>query len=97
MNSEELISKYGLPARKESREEIRALLRIEIEKEVEDEEGDTDTFRCLIAQLFSIGNVEDFTLIWEAKSISFDLMCGMDVQFLCGAGLNETIEYHCWQ
>ncbi len=41
-------------------------------------------------QLFSCGHLEDVLLIWSAKRSGFDLGCSLDVQFLCGAGLEET-------
>ena len=43
--------------------------------------------------LFSIGNVEDSVLIWKAKMINFDVGCMIDVEFLFGAGIKETLEY----
>jgi hypothetical protein len=41
-------------------------------------------------QLFARGLLEDVLLIWDAKSAGFDLGCLIDVQLLCGAGLQET-------
>ena len=41
-------------------------------------------------QLFSRGQLEDVLHIWAAKRSGFDLGCNLDVQFLCGAGLEET-------
>jgi len=37
--------------------------------------------------------VEDVGLLWEAKTTSFDTMCGFDVQFLVGAGVASTVSY----
>jgi hypothetical protein len=44
-------------------------------------------------QLFSLGVAEDALLVWDAKQSSFDAGCGLDVQFLCGAGLAATKGY----
>lgn len=92
MNDEDAIKQFGLPAAQEHRNAIRAVFEAEMVKEA-DEEGDHELIKCLSIQLFSIGNVEDSMLIWQAKSDSFDLMCGLDVQFLCGAGVDDTREY----
>jgi hypothetical protein len=86
------LSKFGFPTSVDNREEVIKLLKEEIVKEY-DEEGDQFLMRLLCAQLFSIGNVEDSLLIWEAKSCCFDTMLGIDVQFLFGAGLERTKSY----
>jgi hypothetical protein len=59
----------------------------------DDEIGDQFLLRLLCAQLFSIGVVEDAMLIWRAKSCNFDTGLGIDIQFLCGAGLEPTKEF----
>lgn len=41
-------------------------------------------------QLFSRGHLEDVLLIWDAKQSGFDLSCYLDIQLLCGAGLEAT-------
>jgi hypothetical protein len=92
MTSEEAIQQFGLPASKASREAILQLLQAEIERERE-EIGDQELLRTFCAQLFSIGSVEDALPIWAAKNCNFDTMCGLDVQFLCGAGLQSTKEF----
>ena len=43
--------------------------------------------------LFCIGNVEDTTLIWQAKQKNQDTSSYIDVQLLCGAGYEETLFY----
>ena len=52
-----------------------------------------EMLRTLCIQLFSLGVAEDSLLIWDAKQSSFDAGCGLDVQFLCGAGLEATKEF----
>jgi hypothetical protein len=42
-------------------------------------------------QLFARGLLEDVLRIWDAKSAGFDLGGLVDVQLLCGAGLQETM------
>jgi hypothetical protein len=49
--------------------------------------------RTLTLQLFSIGEVEDSLLIWNAKQSSFDACFTVDIQTICGAGLAKTKEY----
>ncbi|WDI41263.1 hypothetical protein [Bremerella sp. P1] len=43
--------------------------------------------------LFVIGDPEDAVLIFDAKMSNFDLGCGMDYQFMLGAGLDKTIAH----
>src|SRR5947199_7179131 len=38
-------------------------------------------------------SVEDIQLLWKAKTLSFDTMCGLDGQLLIGAGISVTLEY----
>lgn len=93
MTSDEALERFGLPASTHHREEIRALLAGEIEKEEEDGRSGEEMLRTLCVQLCSIGMVEDALLIWRAKRSSFDAGCGLDVQFLCGAGLAITKDF----
>jgi len=44
-------------------------------------------------QLFNSGHPPDVLLIWRAKDTSFDAMCAIDVQLLCGSGLQQTKAY----
>lgn len=43
--------------------------------------------------LYRVGDVRDVELLWQAKNVDFDTGCGFDVQFLAGAGLDETVRY----
>jgi hypothetical protein len=92
MTDDDAIRQFGLPSSGEHREAILSALEAELQLE-SNEEGDHDLIKCLVAQLLSIGNVEDSLIIWRAKSTNFDLGCGLDVQFLCGAGIEETRRY----
>jgi hypothetical protein len=78
---------FGLPALAVSRLELRRRLADQIRLRPA---HDYDLLRVLLVQLFSIGKVEDSLLIWQAKCIDFDTFSGMDVQYMCGAGLAET-------
>ena len=92
MTYEEALKRFGLPALPRDREEIRRLLSEETERERRGEAG-KEMLRTLCMQLFSLGVPEDSLLIWNAKESSFDASCGLDVQFLCGAGLEATKQF----
>jgi hypothetical protein len=83
------LARFGLPARPEDRDAIIAALDEQMALEA-DEAGDQFLMRLLCAQLFSLGRVEDSLRVWRAKSCNFDTHCGIDVQFVCGAGLEPT-------
>jgi hypothetical protein len=91
MTFDELFDKFGLPASPLDRDEIRRLLSEEIERQ-HDESAATDVeiLRTLCLLLFSLGIVDDALLIWDAKESSFDNHFSIEVQFLCGAGLEAT-------
>jgi hypothetical protein len=92
MTSSKALQKFGLPASPHNRAEIRQLLAEEIEREKQGKSGE-EMLRTLCVQLFSLGLADDSLLIWDAKRSSFDAGCGLDVQFLCGAGLSATREF----
>lgn len=83
------LARFGLPARPEARDAIIAALDEQVALEA-DEAGDQFLMRLLCAQLFSLGRVEDSLQVWRAKSCNFDTHCGIDVRFVCGAGLEPT-------
>lgn len=89
MTFDEALQKFGLPASPADGDEIRRLLAEEIDRARRWEDGE-EMLRTLCVQLFSLGVVEDALLIWDAKHSNFDAGCGLDVQFLCGAGLSIT-------
>lgn len=43
--------------------------------------------------LFTLAQVEDIELLWEAKGVSFDTVLGLEDQLLVGAGIPATIVY----
>jgi hypothetical protein len=92
MTYADILQKFGLPASPTHRDEIRRLLAQEIERERNGGSGE-EMLRILCLQLFSLGAAEDSLLIWDAKQSSFDAGCSLDVQFLCGPGLDATRQY----
>jgi hypothetical protein len=89
MTYEEALHEFGLPALPEHRNNIRRLL-VEATEQERRGEGQPEILRTLCVQLFSIGDAEDALLIWSAKNSSFDMGSALDIQFLCGAGLEAT-------
>jgi hypothetical protein len=84
MTEEEWLAELGLePA---DLELVRDCLKSESEKE----NGDTLLMKLCCVQLFRSGAVDDVLLIWSAKQSSFDAGCSIDVQLLCGTGLQRT-------
>jgi hypothetical protein len=82
---------YGLDVSPSRLDEVRAALAEETAKEnVAQGNGDTELMRLCCYQLYRAGSVEDSLAIWHAKEASFDAACSIEVQFLCGAGLEET-------
>lgn len=43
--------------------------------------------------LSQLGVVDDALPMWRAKHVNFDTACGFDVQFLVGAGVDQTLVY----
>jgi hypothetical protein len=92
MTYEQALQTFGLPASPVYREQILHLLVEEIERAKLGEDG-AEMLRVLCIQLFSLGVAEDALLIWDAKCSNFDAGCGLDIQFLCGAGLQATKDF----
>ena len=86
---EAALARFGMPARPADRRVIVAALEEQIRLEA-DEVGDQFLMRLLCGLLFSLGQAEDSLLVWRAKQCNFDTHCGIDVAFLCGAGLEQT-------
>jgi hypothetical protein len=86
MTDEESLARFGLPADIADRHAIRAAFIAELARP----EIDHELILCLAVQLFSIGDVPDSLLIWQAKRRNMDLGWSIDVQLLCGAGVEAT-------
>jgi len=106
MTYEEWIEKFGLLPDEHSLPIIRQALAVEIRRhragndisrespdDSFEEPDDMELLRVLCIQLFAAGHVSDSLLIWRAKRASFDTGCGLDIQFLCGAGLDATRDF----
>lgn len=83
-----MLELYGLEPDDIHREPIRQLLQQEIENRKSE---NNEVLRLLCIILFCIGNVEDTTLIWQAKRKNQDAGSYIDVQLLCGAGYDQTL------
>ena len=71
---------------------ISSLLRHEMQKHRGGPGFDTSLLFC--AFLLAIRReLRDVLLIWEAKNVSFDTLCGLDVQLLVLAGPEETLRF----
>jgi hypothetical protein len=91
VDEEGCLRRYGLRPLAEDIEAVRELLssRVVLERS-EQGLGDTLVMRLCCVQLFNVGDVGDVLLIWQAKESSWDAHCSIDVQLLCGSGLEET-------
>lgn len=87
---EQVIETYGLTPQIEHLQTIRTLLQEECANTGRE---DHEYMRLLCMQLFSLGQIEDTRLIWQAKRLSMDSFVMIDVQLLCGAGLEQTKLY----
>src|SRR5215471_14490044 len=90
MDLRESIRRFGLVPRDEALPEIRSALAAEVDAERHGRDGEVDFALLCCVQLFSRGHLEDVLRIWDVKSAGMDLGCALDVQLLCGAGLEET-------
>ena len=72
-------------------DDIRALLRDQTAASLDDQDTQLMTLCCV--QLFNAGQLADVLTIWQAKRSSVDASIAIDVQLLCGAGLDETKAY----
>ncbi|AIQ30566.1 MULTISPECIES: hypothetical protein [Paenibacillus] len=85
--TDELLRIHGLIPKQSDIDDIRKLLLIELDNQ---ESEDNEYIKTLCIQLFILGQVEDSLLIWKAKKKNFDSFIYIDVQLLCGAGLEQT-------
>lgn len=94
MNVEQSIKIYGLQPKTSNLDQIRRILREEIERERHQQGlGNTELIKLCCIQLFSVGQLGDVNLIWQAKTASMDSDGSVDIQLLCGAGLGETKKF----
>jgi hypothetical protein len=93
MNVEASLARFGIVPGDEALPEIRALLAREADAERHGRPREEDLALLCSVQLFSRGLLEDVLRIWDAKQSGMDLGAYLDVQFLCGAGLEATKRY----
>ena len=92
MTVEESLARFGLVPAEEDLPQIREILAREAEAErtVGGRGREEDLALLCCVQLFSRGMAEDILRIWDAKMSGFDMGSVVDVQFLCGTGLDAT-------
>jgi len=88
MDADESLRRYGLRPAGDNLDEIRDVLRAQAE--LNQDVQDTELMRLSCVQLFNAGHLNDVLTIWQAKESSWDAHCALDVQLLCGAGLDAT-------
>jgi hypothetical protein len=88
----ELYERFGLSPDPSVVPEIRRLIAEETAREGRGE-GNTLVLRLHALQLFNCGVLADVLLIWRAKRASFDASCAIEVELLCGRGLDATRQY----
>jgi hypothetical protein len=94
MNEDESLRRYGLRPVVEDLDHVRDILEAQAALERREQgDGDTELMKLCCVQLFNAGNLDDVLPIWRAKESSWDAHCSIDVQLLCGAGLEETKAY----
>jgi hypothetical protein len=91
MNEDESLRRHGLRPPAEDLDDVRETLKAQATLEHRAQgDGDTELMKLSCVQLFNAGSLDDVLSIWQAKTSSFDAHCSIDVQLLCGAGLEET-------
>ena len=92
MTEDEALARFGLVPQKSDIPAVREVLASQLVA-AENEEDDSGLMKLSCIQLFSDGDVSNTMLIWEAKRSSFDNGINIDVQLLCGAGVQRTKEH----
>src|SRR5262245_23335133 len=94
MTEDELLAAFGLQPRAEDLPAIREVQAAETARESAAQgEGDTELMKLCCVQLFNSGELTDTMLIWRGKAASFDAASSIDIQLLCGSGLDEAKAY----
>ena len=89
MNENDLLARFGLTPVADDLPEIRRLIESAI---ADTNRASNEPLKLLCTQLFSAGIPSDALPIYEAKMSSFDAGCSIDIQLVCGAGLEATEE-----
>jgi hypothetical protein len=94
VDEDESLRRYGLRPPATDLEQIRDILHAQTALERRSQgDGDTELMKLCCVQLFNVGGVGDVLAIWQAKTASWDAHCSIDVQLLCGAGIENTEAY----
>jgi hypothetical protein len=94
LTEEECLSRFGSSPAPEQLEDVRAVLDDETQQERQGQGGgDTQVMRLCCFLLFRTGLLEDVPRIWRAKTSSMDADASIDLQLLCGAGLERAKRY----
>lgn len=72
---------------------VRYLVEQEMLDHQIDEGGIGENIKLCAYLLYKLGQVEDSLLLWRAKNTNFDTLCGIDVQLLVGAGVEQTLAF----
>ena len=87
MDENEILARFGLVPRTEDLPEIRALVQ---SLTADEDRDDNEPLKTLCVLLFSAAEPSDSLLIFKAKESSFDAACYIDIQLVCGAGIDRT-------
>ena len=94
MTVDELLERFELALPAEELPEVRRLLSEEVKKEsAEQGQGDTELMKLLCVYLFANRDPGDSLAVWRAKTASMDADGSIEIQLLCGGGLDETKAY----
>ena len=74
--------------------EVRRILKEQSDLErVGQGRGDTELMLLCCVKLFALGQPEDILRIWDAKESSGDADFAIDIQLMCGRGLEVTLRF----
>lgn len=94
LNGDQFLDIYGIVPASHQLDEVRRLLQEQIRLEQEAQgNSDFEVLRMCAVALFNAAIPSDTPLIWKAKQSSMDASVGLEVQLLCGAGLQATKSY----
>ena len=81
------VRRYGLRPAATDLGKVREMVRAETARGWD---ADVELMRVGCVQLFNAGALADVLTVWKAKETNFDAHCSIDIQLLCGAGLDEV-------
>ncbi len=91
---DEWLSRFGLRPGQDQLAEVRETLAKETAAETQHQgSSDTDLMKLCCVQIFNVGTPSDALLVWRAKTASMDADGSIDIQLLCGQGLEPTKAY----